>query len=344
MPDTELFAEFNPLTKEDWRANASKALKDKPLTALNSAWYGLTVAPYYTVEDLAGLDLPSPVTTRPANLINYVTIKVADAATANKQALQAMNLGATGIVFNLTDKTAFDNLLKDIGLQHCAIGFSGEIEAKDYLGWLAQANQNSYQGFVNGAQCWQQQTATGFYPTVIGSPDENELAELSGILSRIYQLLLPVAEADAGACLNNMAYRVQMGTNYFFGIAKIRALRLVLHRLYAAYKINRPTGSFHIIAASPPWQNQAYEPHENMLKATTAAMAAIIGGADALIISPGYDDAQEELVARNISTLLSFESYLGKTADPAAGAYFLENLTHAIVTRVWADFKERITS
>ncbi|RLD25054.1 MAG: methylmalonyl-CoA mutase [Bacteroidetes bacterium] len=135
-----------------------------------------------------------------------------------------------------------------------------------------------------------------------------------------------------------MAYQVQMSTNYFFGIAKIRALRILLSKIFSAFSLDHSIEDFHIIAASTPWIESEYDPHENMLKATTSAMAAIMGGCNSLIVSPGYDDKEEDLVARNISSILEFESYLDKVADPAAGSYFIENLTNDIINKVWADF------
>jgi len=142
--------------------------------------------------------------------------------------------------------------------------------------------------------------------------------------------------------IQNIAYKLSMCSNYFFGIAKIRALRILLNRFYRGYKLDFPPAIFHIIAQSTPWANDDYKPHENMFKATSSAMAAIIGGCNSLIIDPGSEDEQEALVTRNISSILEFESYLGKVADPAAGSFFLENLTNDIVDKVWQDFTNQV--
>ena len=194
-------------------------------------------------------------------------------------------------------------------------------------------------GFIDQQVVEATSNSDKFYPTIIRGESTNEIIELTELLSMCYGLMDKVDNENAEKVINNMAYEVAISANYFFGIAKIRALRILLSRFYRAYQLTFSLETFHIIARSKAWVNSDYEPHENMLKATTSAMSAISGGCDALIIAPGYDDEQEELVARNISSVLEFESYLGKVADPAAGSYFIEHLTNEIVDAVWAAFK-----
>ena len=194
-------------------------------------------------------------------------------------------------------------------------------------------------GFIDQQLVEPTSNSDKFYPTIIRGENTNEITELSELLSMCYELLGEVENDDAEKVVNNMAYEVAISANYFFGIAKIRALRILLSRFYQAYQLTFSSDVFHIIARSNAWVNSDYEPHENMLKATTSAMSAISGGCDSLIIAPGYEDEQEELVSRNISSVLEFESYLGKVVDPAAGSYFIEHLTDEIVNAVWAAFK-----
>ena len=77
------------------------------------------------------------------------------------------------------------------------------------------------------------------------------------------------------------------------------------------------------------------------MKETYAAMAAILGGCDALTI-----EAEEEgntmmnRIARNTSSILDEESFLSKVADPLAGSYYIESLTKQLAEKAWAKFKE----
>lgn len=345
MSQNQLFSEFLANTKSDWLVKALSDLKGKSIDSLKSNWYGLNIEPYYTQEDLKSIKTSSPLSTKNNGWINYVRIEVESAEQANKLAHTALMLGATGIVFNLISSPDYHKLLAGIEQPHCAIAFTGNVDVDEYLRYSAtQIQAESLVGFIDTAIPHHNKISNNFFPAVIHGKSDNELLDLEEILREIYLLLDPVTKEERGLIIKNMAYQVEMRANYFFGIAKIRALRILLNRLYSVYHLDTSYTDFHIIAVSAPWQANEYEPHENMLKATTSAMAAIIGGCDSLIILPGYQDAQEELVSRNISSILEFESYLDKVADPAAGSYFIEHLTNDIVNNVWAELNVRSTA
>jgi methylmalonyl-CoA mutase len=80
-----------------------------------------------------------------------------------------------------------------------------------------------------------------------------------------------------------------------------------------------------------------------VLRATTESMSAIIGGADSLTVRP-FTFAYKETskfsgrLAQNIQIILKEEAYLGNIADPAAGSYYIENITDRIIDETWALF------
>lgn len=76
-----------------------------------------------------------------------------------------------------------------------------------------------------------------------------------------------------------------------------------------------------------------YDPYTNLLRATTEAMAAAIGGADTLLVEPHGFDAH---LAINVQRILAEEAHLDVVADPAGGAYFIEALTDALAREAWA--------
>jgi methylmalonyl-CoA mutase len=339
MSQNQLFDEFEELSKDDWLLKAEKDLKGKSLDDLSSNWYGIKIEPYYSIEDINSLDTP-PIESGVKRWTNYVEILADDETKANKLAKEHLSLGATGVLFDLKRSPDFTILLDGIHLDHCSISFKGETNLNSYLDYLADHHPEAkVSGFIDRQIVESNPSSDDFYATIIRGESTNEITELTELLSMCYELLAEVDNDDAETAIKNMAYEVALSTNYFFGIAKIRALRLLLIRFYQAYQLTYFSDSFHIIGSSKAWVKSDYEPHENMLKATTSAMAAISGGCNSLIIAPGYEDEQEELVSRNISTVLEFESYLGKIADPAAGSYFIEHLTDEIVNTVWAEFK-----
>jgi methylmalonyl-CoA mutase len=87
------------------------------------------------------------------------------------------------------------------------------------------------------------------------------------------------------------------------------------------------------------------DPWSNLLRLTAAGFAAGAGGADAVVLEPftaplGQPDAFARRQARNIQLVLMQEAHLGRVADPAGGAWYLERLTDALARAGWAVFQE----
>ena len=136
------------------------------------------------------------------------------------------------------------------------------------------------------------------------------------------------------------------GPNYFMEIAKLRAARLLWSLIIKgfipeAYSVIR----MEINCVTSRWDKTVYDPHVNMLRTQTQAMSAILGGADSLIVEP-FDivfrspDEFSERIARNQQLILKDEAYFDKVADPAAGSYYIENLTDLIASNAWKLFLE----
>jgi methylmalonyl-CoA mutase len=122
---------------------------------------------------------------------------------------------------------------------------------------------------------------------------------------------------------------VAVGTNYFFEIAKIRALRSLFQALAAEYHF---TGDCHIIATPTKRNKTLYDYNVNMLRTTTECMSAILGGANA-VANLAYDAIYHkdnefgDRIARNQLLVLKHESYFDIVKNSADGAYYIENLT-----------------
>ncbi len=74
-------------------------------------------------------------------------------------------------------------------------------------------------------------------------------------------------------------------------------------------------------------------------------MSAILGGTDSLTVEPfdavfRHPDEFSERIARNQQLILKEEAYFDKVADPAAGSYYIENLTNLISENAWKLFLE----
>ncbi len=340
MSDEKLFASFAPLSRKEWEAKALQDLKGKAISDLHTTWQDLTIEPYYAIEDLDST-LQTPVVAQPARWLNYVKITVDNAREANEAAHYELMHGATGLLFEIPQAVGLDTLLEGIDASHCALAFKGAISADDYLDYVSgQTDPAQLQGFIDQPEMQAFPQGSHFYPAMIGSTAATDWQELLDILQQLHRQL-PAGDDQAAARVAGTAYKLRMPANYFMGIAKVRALRLLLVHFFSAYGWAKETSDFHILAVSPRWQHPDLGPHENMLKATTAAMAAVIGGCNALLIEPGSDDQQERMVARNIALILEYEAHLDKVADPAAGSYFIENLTGQLVNKVWEAFLQQ---
>ncbi len=141
-----------------------------------------------------------------------------------------------------------------------------------------------------------------------------------------------------------MVFRLATGSDYFMEIAKFRAFRYLWAQILHAYGATGENAAF--IMAENSFRNKTvYDPYVNMLRTTTETMSAILGGADAVTVLP-FDAAFEtpsemaRRIARNQQLILKEESYFDKVADPAAGSYYIENLTAGLIEKSWELFLE----
>lgn len=155
---------------------------------------------------------------------------------------------------------------------------------------------------------------------------------------------------DRGMSINKIAprfrFNLAVGSNYFMEIAKLRAARILWAHITNAYgPEHTDITRMNIHTFSSDWNKTLYDPHVNMLRTTTEAMSAIIGGTDSLTLK-GFNEAYQstdefsERIARNQQLLLKEESYLDKVIDPAGGSYYIENLTNSIANDAWKLFLE----
>ncbi len=136
------------------------------------------------------------------------------------------------------------------------------------------------------------------------------------------------------------------GSNYFPEIAKLRAARLLWSVILNGFKPAYPENiRMNIHSVTSDWNKTIYDPFVNLLRTQTEAMSAILGGTDSLTVLP-FDsvfrepDEFSERIARNQQLILKEEAYFDKVADPAAGSYYIENLTNLIAENAWKLFLE----
>jgi methylmalonyl-CoA mutase len=143
---------------------------------------------------------------------------------------------------------------------------------------------------------------------------------------------------------SEIKFQFAVGSNYFLEIAKLRAARLLWSHIVKAYGCSCEEACImNIHSTTSEWNKTIYDAYVNLLRTTTESMSAIIASADSLTVNPfnstfGETTEFSERLARNQQLLLKEESYFDKVADPAAGAYYIENLTDSIADQAWKLF------
>jgi methylmalonyl-CoA mutase len=170
-----------------------------------------------------------------------------------------------------------------------------------------------------------------------GASEAQELGWSMAAAARVLRVLeqagIPVAEAA-----DLVEFRFAATDEQFLTIAKLRAARLLWHRLVELCDAPPVEQRQHAVTSRPMMSR--YDPWVNMIRTTVAAFAATVGGADAVTVQPfdrplGRPDAFGRRVARNQMALLLDESHVGTVTDPAGGAWAVERLTQDLAVAGW---------
>lgn len=159
-----------------------------------------------------------------------------------------------------------------------------------------------------------------------------------------YMQQLTVAGLPAALVARKIKFNFGISSNYFLEIAKFRAARMLWANIVASYDAeDRCAAKMHVHAETSTFNLTLFDAHVNLLRTQTEAMSAALGGVDSMTVTP-FDKAYEapndfsERMARNQQLLLKEESHFDKVIDPAAGSYYIENLTVSIAKQAWELF------
>ena len=176
----------------------------------------------------------------------------------------------------------------------------------------------------------------------------NLVQELAFAISMGAEYISQLVERGIGAdaAASGIRFSFATGSAYFPEIARLRAARLLWSVVMNGFiPGNYDSAKMEIHCTTTRWNKTTFDPHVNILRTQTEAMAAILGGTDSLTVEP-FDivfrepDDFSERIARNQQLLLKEESYFDRVADPAAGSYYIENLTRLMADEAWKLFLE----
>lgn len=357
---------FKPATIKEWSKVASEELGEaNPVEKLSFSKGSLTLKPYYDSSLTTDLDdfrqLPSLNPHYGArSWMNTPRIRVTDEKTANNLALAALQSGADGILFEPAKANLqFDILLNKIKPEFCTISFFIWDEfSKTAFSFKEWAAKNDSYNTLTGCFFWKtfpekeidlllnSGSETFLSLGLMVLQQENAEDEIATALEQATNLVdqLTNEGIDVKHVLDKIAFSLNLSTDLFLEIAKLKSLQNLWYQIQGAYGIKQ-IKPVHIHATSSAWINEKFQPHGNMIKSTTAAIASIIGGCCSLTIEP-EDDTNEMMkrIALNVSSVLREESYLSKVADPTAGSYYLDSLITELSEKAWSKFQSKMKS
>ncbi|MGB0191678.1 MAG: methylmalonyl-CoA mutase family protein, partial [Nocardioides sp.] len=170
-----------------------------------------------------------------------------------------------------------------------------------------------------------------------GASDVTELGWVLAAGARVLRVLeaAGISAADAAGLIE---LRLAVTDEQFASIAKLRAVRRLWARVLELSGVSGVDARVHAVTSRP--MMSTYDPYVNMLRTTVAAFAAGVGGADSVTVLPfdaplGRPDVFGRRIARNTHHLLIDESHVAHVADPAGGAYAVEELTDSMAVAAW---------
>lgn len=176
-----------------------------------------------------------------------------------------------------------------------------------------------------------------------GASEAQELAAMLGTLV-MHLRACETAGVKPDQALRTIAVHLAADADLFLTTAKLRAARVLIQRVADACGSDAAAAHVQISVATSQRMLTRRDPWVNILRAATACTAAAFGGADTIEVLPfswplGLPDAFARRVARNTHIVLLEETGLGRVADPAAGAWFMEQMTTDLAARAWVLFQ-----
>lgn len=361
-----LFNEFEAVTSKQWKQKIQFDLKGADYNE-NLIWKtneDIVVKPFYHSDEFK--ELPPISNTKATQWRICQSIFVADIIKSNKKAINAIERGAESIIFIIPNETiSISQLLENIDTTSISLYFELQFLSDKYLlqfsnlikkeniffhmdiignlakngNWFSslQEDHHTFETIVN------QTNTISVDMSLYQNAGANMVQQLAYGLSQANEYLNhfdSTLEKDKKQSLKTL-FKVSVGTNYFFEIAKLKVLRILWNTLALEYGFNTQC---HIVVTPTKRNKTLYDYNTNMLRTTTECMSAILGGANT-VCNLAYDAIYHkdnefgERIARNQLLILKHESYFDKVNNPSDGAYYIESLTNQLAEKSLELFK-----
>ncbi|WP_312137614.1 methylmalonyl-CoA mutase family protein [Brevundimonas sp.] len=373
-------SQFPAPTPLEWRDAAIKALKDRPLESLvHLDADQLATRPLYGTANATGaVFAPRPSESEGRSWDLRTIVEGVDAAELNRAILTDLENGAASVLVSgpvVGDVAQLTKALEGVALELAPValdaGFDG-VKAGEALAAVAKDSPRAQLSFhldpvsayaraggapsdfaailkdaatkaANWSSTYPQAKlflASGQVAHEAGASVAQELAfALSSAVT--YVKALVEAGVSTEKALSSVTLGVAVDQQYFDGLAKVRALRILWSNVSKAFGHEVQA---QIEARSSRRMLSARDPWPNMLRLTAAGFAGSVGGADVVVLdaftrAAGLPDDFARRQARNTQLILMEESNLGRVDDPASGSWYIDARTRELAEAAWKEFQ-----
>ena len=365
----DLFQEFEAVTAKQWKQKIQFDLKGEDYNEklVFKSRDGIAVKPFYNTEDIS----ETTKVHSPKNWEICGKIYVASAEKSNQNALESLKNGAESLWFIIpSEKTNIKTLLQNIPLEKIPVYLGFEFLSDEFIqkinqyltgkkhkirlqidivgnlarsgNWYQNLNQDhkNLSDIVSDAKDFK--SVLSVDATLYQNAGATIPQELAYVLAHANEYLNHFDTSKESLSDFEMQFLTASGSNYFFEIAKIQALRLLYASLASEYKLPE---TCHILAQPTKRDKTLYDYNVNLLRTTGQSMSAILGGANSVYNMP-YDSIYHknnefgDRIARNQLLVLKYESYFDKVSNAAEGAYYIESMTAQFAEKALEIFKE----
>lgn len=362
---TNLFDDFNPVSSKQWKQKIQFELDgaDYNQTVIWNSPEDIQVKPFYHRDEFSKA---ANVNTHASDFKICQNIFVFDVEKSIERALNTLERGAESLRFSIqNEQTEIQKLLQDLPLENRIVYFHLNFISIDFVKKLDRISIQKKAifycnldpiGYLAREGNWFSTSEKNNFETLDLLFKNITNVNLLSIDSGLYQnsgatitQQIAYSLAHANEYLNRfpdntkpIVFQVSVGTNYFFEIAKLRALRMLFNLIAAEYN---PNLQCHFLVTPTRRNKTIYDYNVNMLRTTTECMSAILGGADAIANLPydalyHKDNEFGDRIARNQLLILKHESYFDKVDNPADGSYYIESLTMQLAEKSLTLFKD----
>jgi methylmalonyl-CoA mutase len=363
VTNNNLFSEFEPISAKQWKQQIQFELNgaDYNETLVWESLEGIKVKPFYH-NDETEINLNAIIPTKPFAIVQNIFVH--DVKKSNVRALETLQRGAESVRFTIeSESISIEELMQNLPLENANYYFNIPFLSVEFVRKIEEfSTKNNTHFFIQVDPIGQLAKDGNWFENL-----EKDFEKLNTITSKTTVPFLTISSViyqNAGAnIVQQLAYtlaqvneyfnrisainqpitiEVAVGTNYFFEIAKLRALRILFNTLATEYNHNFDC---HIIATPTKRNKTVYDYNVNMLRTTTECMSAILGGANAVANLPydalyHKDNEFGDRISRNQLLILKHESYFDKVNNPADGTYYIETLTEQLAEKALELFKD----